>query len=74
MPGVAVRVTWVFAGKLAVQAVGQLIPAGLLVTVPAPVAGVATVNWYDIGPVFEPVPEPPPQPARSRVGNKDNQK
>jgi hypothetical protein len=33
--------------KLAVQVVGQLIPAGLLVIVPAPAAGAVTVNWKD---------------------------
>jgi hypothetical protein len=36
LPGVAVNVTWVLCGKLAEQVVGQLIPAGLLVTVPVP--------------------------------------
>lgn len=44
MPGVAVSVTWVFVAKLAVQAVGQLIPEGVLVTVPAPPAGAVTVS------------------------------
>jgi len=39
---VAVRVMDVPDGKLAVQVVGQLIPAGLLVTVPVPVT--ATVS------------------------------
>jgi hypothetical protein len=33
-PGVAVSVTGVLAGKVALQVVGQLIPAGELVTVP----------------------------------------
>ena len=41
-PAVAVRVTEVPDGKLAVHVVGQLIPAGLLVTVPVPVT--ATVS------------------------------
>jgi phage tail protein X len=36
-------VIWVFSGKLAEHVVGQLIPAGLLVTVPVPPAR-ATVN------------------------------
>src|SRR5258706_4258267 len=36
VPGVSVSVTWVFGGKPAEHAVGQLIPAGLLVTVPLP--------------------------------------
>jgi hypothetical protein len=68
LPAVAVRVICVFFVKLAVQVVGQLIPGGVLDTVPAPVAGAATVNWYDGGGggcEFNPVP--PPQPARSRV-------
>ena len=43
-PAVAVNVTCVFCGKLAVQVVGQLIPAGLLVIVPVPVAGAVTVK------------------------------
>jgi hypothetical protein len=37
-PGVAVSVTAVFGAKLAEHVVGQLIPAGLLVTVPVPVS------------------------------------
>lgn len=41
-PAVAVRVMEVPVGKLAVQVVGQLIPAGLLVMDPVPVT--ATVN------------------------------
>ena len=54
--GVAVRVTEVPLLKLALQAVGQLIPAGLLVTVPEPetvtvncaesaLANVAETDW-----------------------------
>jgi hypothetical protein len=35
--GIAVNVIWLFPAKTAEQAVGQLIPAGELVTVPAPV-------------------------------------
>ena len=41
---VAVRATLVSWGKVAAQVVGQSIPAGLLVTVPAPVPVMATVN------------------------------
>ena len=39
---VAVSETWEFAGKLALHVPGQLIPAGVLITVPEPVN--ATVN------------------------------
>ena len=42
VPAVAVSATEVPEGKLAVQVVGQLIPAGALVTVPVPVT--ETVN------------------------------
>jgi hypothetical protein len=35
--GIAINVIWLFPAKTAEQAVGQLIPAGELVTVPAPV-------------------------------------
>ncbi|MGB8989540.1 MAG: hypothetical protein WCC37_23280 [Candidatus Sulfotelmatobacter sp.] len=46
--GVSVRVTEEFGGKLAVQVAGvadeQLIPAGVLVTVPVPVPAKATVS------------------------------
>ena len=45
MLGVAVSATFAFWAKLATQVPGQLIPAGLLVIVPAPAAGAATVNW-----------------------------
>jgi dUTPase len=44
--GLAVRVTLVPFEKLALQVVGQLIPLGLLVTVPDPDAGEVTVNSY----------------------------
>jgi hypothetical protein len=43
LPGVSLSVTGVFGGKVKVQVVGQLIPAGLLVTVPSPPA-MDTVN------------------------------
>jgi hypothetical protein len=42
--GVSVNVICVFCGNDAEQVVGQLIPAGLLVTVPAPVPVAAMVN------------------------------
>jgi hypothetical protein len=44
LPAVAVSVICVFWLKLALHVVGQLIPAGLLVTVPVPMAGAVTVN------------------------------
>ena len=42
--GVAVSATWLLAGKLAAQLAPQLIPAGLLVTVPVPGPKRITVN------------------------------
>jgi hypothetical protein len=50
--GFAVNTTAVPLGKLAVQLPGQLIPAGLLVTVPAPLPALFTVSW--LGPVLVP--------------------
>jgi hypothetical protein len=44
LPGVSLRVTGVFGGKVKLQVVGQLIPAGLLVTVPAPFPAMDTVS------------------------------
>ena len=44
-PGVAANTTAVPLGKLAVQVCGQLIPAGVLVTVPVPVPARFTVSW-----------------------------
>lgn len=41
---VSERVTWVPDGKLELQVPGQLIPAGALVTVPAPVPALLTVR------------------------------
>jgi hypothetical protein len=42
--GAAVSVTWLLPAKVAVQDVGQLIPAGVLVTVPAPEPAAVTVS------------------------------
>jgi len=50
-------------GKLAVQVEGQLIPAGLLVTVPVPVT--ATVSWKFWGGGV--LPEEPPQAVRANA-------
>ncbi|MGB2603222.1 MAG: hypothetical protein WBC78_06480 [Candidatus Sulfotelmatobacter sp.] len=69
------RVTFVFWGKLALHVDGQLIPAGLLVIVPAPAGGAVTVNWYacadGLDGELEPVPAP--QPASIRVESANNE-
>ena len=59
----AASVTEVPAAKLAVHVVGQLIPAGLLVTVPVPVT--ATVSWKLLGGGV--VLDVPPQAVRTNV-------
>jgi len=68
-PGFAVNVTFAFLAKLAVHVVGQLIPAGVLVTVPEPAAGGVTVNWNAVaeGVVGEVEPLPAPQFVSARV-------
>ena len=43
LPAVSVRVTCVPCGKLAEHVAGQVIPAGLLATVPVPVGVIATL-------------------------------
>src|SRR6476619_201094 len=76
-PTAAVRVTLVLTGKLTAQAVPQLMPAGLLVTVPRPSPMSATEISRGIAAklaltsrsavrvtVHDPVPlQAPPQPA-----------
>jgi hypothetical protein len=42
--GTSLSVTWVFCAKLAKHVVGQLIPAGVLVTVPVPFPASVTVT------------------------------
>ena len=44
VPGVSLSVTGVFCGKFAEHVVGQLIPAGVLVTVPVPAPDSVTVT------------------------------
>jgi len=46
--GTAVNTTAVPLGKLAVQLCGQSMPAGLLVTVPAPFPALSTVSWTGV--------------------------
>jgi hypothetical protein len=71
LAGVAVKVIFVLLGKVAVHVVGQLIPAGVLVTVPVPAAGEVTVNWDD-GDDEPPPLLPLPQPARKRESSGHN--
>jgi len=61
--GVAVSWTTVPLLKVAPQAVPQLMPAGLLVTVPAPVPEALTVSWK-VGGVVPPPELPPPHPVK----------
>jgi hypothetical protein len=61
--------TWVFCGKLAEHVLGQLIPAGLLVTVPAPAPAMVTVIVESEGVVN---PTTPLQPAMASIDRADN--
>src|SRR5207245_6842887 len=79
LAGLAVRVTTVPLAKLAVHVAPQVIPAGLLVTVPAPVPALATLSGSVAAKVavtvvaaesvivHVPVPEQPPplQPVKA---------
>jgi hypothetical protein len=60
--GVAVSVTGVPLSKFAVQVAPQLIPDGVLVTVPEPVPLTWTLSWREVGVGEEPM-VPPPQPT-----------
>ncbi len=64
---VGVIVTVVPGGKLAVQAAGQSIPAGLLLTVPVPVIATTSCTCGEVD-----GPEPPPQALSSKARNKEN--
>lgn len=68
-------VTFVFCGKLALHVDGQLIPAGLLVIVPAPVGGAITVNWNvgvdGLDGELDPMPAPQPDSIRVDSANKE---
>jgi hypothetical protein len=70
VPGVSLSVTWLFCGKFAEHVVGQLIPAGVLVTVPVPVPDKVTdmvTAAVGGGPATT-----PRQPARIMVNRVDN--
>lgn len=72
--GVAVRVTEVPLENMALQVLPQLIPAGLLVTVPVPLPERVTVSCGDEG--FPPglleeeAPPPHPASASAKIINK----
>ncbi|MGA8618136.1 MAG: hypothetical protein WB660_06390 [Candidatus Sulfotelmatobacter sp.] len=80
LPGVSVSVTCVFLGNVAEHVVGQLIPAGLLVTVvPLPAPAMATVTpspavneavtfVFAVIVSVQVIPEQaPPQPAKRKL-------
>lgn len=62
-----VIVTVVPAGKLAVHAAGQLMPAGVLLTVPVPDTVTVSCTCVEVD-----SPEPPPQAVNSKARNKGN--
>ena len=64
---VGVIVTAVPGVKLAVQADGQLMPAGLLLTVPVPDTATVSCTCGDVD-----RPEPPPQAVNSKAKHQEN--
>ena len=62
--GDAVSATWLPLEKVAVQAWPQSMPAGLLLTVPAPAPAALTLSWTEPVGKLELLP-PPPQPQRT---------
>ncbi len=62
-PAEALRVTCVPLGKLALQVLPQLMPAGVLLMVPPPTPAAWTVSWKEPAPRLE-LLLPPPQPLR----------
>jgi hypothetical protein len=64
--GIGVIVTVVPGGKLAVQADGQLMPAGLLVTVPVPDTARVSCTCEDVDRLE------PPQAVSTKPRNKEN--
>jgi hypothetical protein len=58
--GAAVKATAVPWGKLAVQRSGQSIPAGVLITLPAPAPAFFTVSWTEVeAPAMQDIPHRP---------------
>src|SRR5580658_718449 len=72
VPGVSLSVIWLFCAKLAEHVVGQLIPAGLLVTVPVPAPAMVTVIAGGGGVIVVVLPPPPLQPASTTVARADS--
>ena len=65
--GLGIIVTVVPGAKLAVQVDGQLMPDGLLLTVPVPDTATVSCTCVEVD-----GPEPPPQAVNSKARNKDN--
>jgi hypothetical protein len=58
--GAGVKTTSVPLGKLAVQRSGQSIPAGVLITLPAPAPAFFTVSWTEVeAPAMQDIPHRP---------------